>query len=219
MFPIDQTVSPICLNQQVVVLEEAPSGAGTVEKYIIVESESVLASLYAESVSGDLDIKIYTLGLSGQLSEPVLEFPTLTSPTADLLLRQAARTMRVIRVVATYTDSCEFNLTLRGIRAGTASVIIEGAATFEASQIDIDNSGPQVVVASSLDDRKGILVINNSVAGSATLYVGGTMAQAVTGTGTPIRPGGNLTVNLAAGAELYGVSDGTDIDVRISQIG
>jgi hypothetical protein len=210
--------SPILLDNQVEIVDEAPTTAGTIERYIAVNCESVLASLFVNSTSGDVDVTVFTLGSGTDISEPVIQFPTISSPTANILLRQPARIMGVVKVVVTHTDACEVSLILRGVRAGAASVTIEGASTFSASQKTITTSAEELI-PSSLYVRKGILITNNSVNGSATLYLGGTMAEATSTEGTPIRPGGNLTVNLAAGASLYSVSDGTDIDVRISQTG
>ena len=219
MININKTLSPIRLNDQTKIVDGSFVGSGTIEHYIVVESESILASLYAESVSGELEVKIFTIGKDGQETS-VIEFPTLTAPTSNLLLRQPARIMQVIRVEITHTDDCTFNLYLRGVRSGAASVKIEGSENWQVTRASVTATAA-ILISASLEDRSAILIENISdVSGSAgTIWVGETLAKASVGAGHPLRSGGNYSIDLQAGTEIYAVSDSGTVVVSIIESG
>jgi hypothetical protein len=212
-----RTSSPLTLGKELQVFDETVTAAGSKTETFSIDAESVLISLYIGATSGDVDVSAFTVGRDGQEVE-VITFPTISSPTSELLLRKAASALQRVKIVVSYTDACSFNIRARGVSAGAASVSIEGASNFKASQTDVTSTAG-VLIASSLEDRKGILIINNNVGSSEILYLGGTLAQSTTVIGTPVRPGGNVSVNLSAGASLFAVSDGSDIDVRIAETG
>lgn len=199
-------------GKEIQVMDVAVLGAGTTIQAFNIDAESVLLSLYVSSVTGDLNVTAYTTGLTGE-EVAIIEFPTVSAPTTELLLRKAASTLQKIRVVATYTGAVSFNLRARGVSAGAASVKVEGASGFRVSKKTV-NTTPAAIVPTSLNDRTSIHIIN--IDPSATLWVAETSGKATPTDGAPIYSnGGNLTVDLAAGSTVYGSVASGSIDVRI----
>lgn len=214
---VPKTAGPLTLGKEIQVMDITATEAGTQTAKFAIDAESVLFSLYVGTVSGDVNVTVYTYGLDGH-EVPIIEFPTVSAPTTELLLRKAASALQLIKVVVTYTDACTFNLRARGASAEAASFQILSANTFRASQKDVTTTAG-TLIAAALSDRNGVLITNNNVGGNEILYLGGSLLEATTGVGTPIRPGGNITLDIAAGAEIYAVADNGTIDVRISETG
>lgn len=215
---IDQTKSPLRLNDQVKIFDEVLVGSGTLEKYIRVESASIYSGLYVSSISGTLDIKIEALGNENQFTEPLINYENITAVTSTVVERQAARTFELVRITVTYTDDCEFNLHLRGIDAGEGSVRITGANVFNVEQMTIPTVST-VLIGATLSSRQGILISNENSSGN--LLVAETSAKVTTGTEVMvIRPnGGTLSIDLGPGQTLYARSVSGTVDVRIAQVG
>lgn len=211
------SLAPLSQGKEIRALKIDSPIAGQDSCEFILDSESVLVSLWCGSLSGTLDVKVYTKGTDNQ-EALIIDFPQLAAPTTELLLKKSAVAMQKCRVIATYSAAADFEIRLRGINAAIASTRIEGSNVFQASQINMTTT-PAVLLSASLDDRNGILIINNNVGGSEILYVGGTLAEATVANGTPVYPGGNITVNLGAGALLYARSSAGTVDVRIAQVG
>lgn len=197
------------------LISESPTQAGSKTESIGIDSDSVLVSLFVTSITGTIDVTVYTEVDTGQESE-IISFPQINSSTANLLIRKAALSMDRVRVEAVYTGACEYSVRVRGIGAGEASVKIQGQSNASASQSNVGTSA-QIVIPSTLDDRVGLVLKNNSASG--TLYIGFTMAEASLGNAYPLAPGESLGMDLAAGQAIYGLSSSGTIDVRILQAG
>lgn len=208
--------TPLDLGKELQIANESVTAAGSMEYEFSIDAESVLVSLFVNATGGDVDVQVFTEGASGNDVE-VITFPTISSPTSELLLRKAAAVLRKVRIRVTYTGTATFEIRARGVSAGAASVAIEGSANFAVSQTDITTTASTLIPA-SLTDRRGILVRNNST-GSQILYLAETLAKATTAVGYPIPNGGNITIDLQAGAEIYAVADAGSIDVRIVEVG
>lgn len=207
---------PLKEGKEIQIMDISTSASGQTTETFSIDAESVLISLYVGSVSGSIDVTVYTVGKDQQETE-IISFPTLSSPTSELLLRKAASALQSIKVVAVYTDECEFNIRARGVAAEGASVRIEGASTFQVTQKDVTTSASSLLAA-SLTDRNGIMIVNHS--SSSTIFVAETLAKATIGLGAPIYPnGGNLSVDLSAGSALYAVSASGTADIRIIETG
>lgn len=216
MAVIPKTAGPLTTGKEIQVANLSPTAAGTESVIFSIDAESVLLSLYVEAVSGDLDVKAYTVGADGQEVE-IISFPTISAPTNELLLRKAASALQRIRVEVTYTDACTFNLRARGVAAEGASVKIEGASSFQVTQVNITTTA-SALLSAGLTDRNGIMVVNTDP--SQTLYIAESLAKATAGLGAPVYPnGGNISLDLAAGGTLYAVSTAGTIDVRIVETG
>lgn len=195
------------------VIDETATTSGSKTVELGVDADTVIVSIFVTSVSGDLDVSVGTKGGEGEVE--VISFPTVSSPTADLLIRKAAAIMDRLVITATYTDAVDYEVRVRGVGTGESSVRILGANEATASQTDI--SGVDVLVPAALSDRAGLIVKNNNSTG--ILYVGFTASEATSGNGYPIGPGESLGMDVAAGQEVYAVASTGTIDVRLLEAG
>ena len=124
--------------------------------------------------------------------------------------------MSRIKIVATYTGDCTFEVRGRGISAGETSVKLLGATTAKASQQNI-TTAVVLLIPSSLADRGGMVVKNNNTSG--TLYLGFTAAEAILSNGYPIGPKESLGLDVSSGVAVYVRSDVGTVDVRLLEGG
>lgn len=216
---IKKLSTPLDLGKEIQVASTTVAAATSETYELSIDAEAVLISLFVNTTAGDVDVSVLTEGATGHDIE-VISFPTVSAPTTELLLRKSASVLRKIRVVVTTSDSATFEIRARGVSAGAASVTIEGSSNWQVTRSSVTASAA-VLIAASLQDRRGILVENISdVSGSAGLiWVAETLAKATAGDGHPIRSGGNIAVDLQGGAELYAVSDGGTVAVSIIEAG
>lgn len=198
------------------VISESPSSAGTTSREGSVQTDSLMATLWVDSVtSGTLDVSVYTLTDAGK-EVLLFSFPTITSPTGNLLLKKAGVTMQRFRVVATYTGSCSYEVYVRAIEGiGESSVRQLGAANLSTSSATV-TTVPGILIASSLSDRNGLTVRN--FAGGGILYVSESSSK-LTADAWPVSPGEVWSLDVAAGVTIYAVSSSGSIDVRIAESG
>lgn len=199
------------------LIAESTTEAGSTIKEGSIKSDSLLVSLWVDSVtSGDLSVAVYTLTDSGKETEVIL-FPTISSPTTELLLRKSAVALQRFRVVVTYSGVCTYEVYVRAIEgAGESSSKILGATNWKVSQATVGTSAA-VLIGAALTDRAGVVVKNWSA--TQTVYIAETLAKADTGTGYPLAPRDALAMDIAAGAEVYAVSDIAGADIRIAESG
>ena len=195
------------------IINESTTVAGIITEYFTVETDSVLISLYADVVSGTLDVSVYTLTDNGK-ELGVITFPQLTAPTSELLLKKAAVVMSRVKVVATYTGATTFEVRARGISTGETSVKIIGAATGKTSKETVTTS-TTILIPAALNDRSGLILKNFSTTG--TLYIGYTLIEATSLVGYPISPGESLGMDISSGVAVYAVASAGTIDVRIME--
>lgn len=207
---------PLHLGKTGLVMREAPASSGSKEVTFTTDAESILISLYASSVSGTLDVEVWTVGADGEELK-VITFPQLSSSTSELVLRKAAATLDNVRVRAAYSDAAEFDIRAKGIGTGDLSVQILGQSEARASQEDVGTAPPTLLIAASLTDRAGMIIKNFS--STETLYVGFTEAETTASNGYPLSPGESLGLDVASGQEVYGVSSSGTIDTRLMEAG
>lgn len=208
-------ISPIPQGKTHTLVSETTPGAGTTEKTFSTDADSLLASLYVTSVTGTLDVVLYTYTEDGKEVEAI-RFPQITGPTSELLIRKAAAIVSNMRLQVTYTGICKYEVRARGISAGETSVRISSPANATASSTTVTSS-PDLLIPISLTDRNGLCIRNWNTTG--VMYIGFTLAQATPANGYPVAPREQFAMDLEAGATLYAVSDGSDIDVRIIEAG
>lgn len=198
---------------------------GTCEDEVIVkefsiDSDSVQAALYVGAITGSVDVKFYTVTNDGELE--IIEFPTITAPLGEILLRKAAASMSKVKALITCTGSASINLVAKAINAGESSVVIEGADNWRAVGYTVGTT-PGVLISAALVDRRGLAIRNLNNSGQ--LYIAETLAK-VTGTITPaglpdafiLKAGESIQIDITAGSEIYAVGE-VDIDVRTLEVG
>lgn len=202
---------------QTQILNVAAPGAGTTSRDFSIQSDAVLLTLYAGSVSGTLDVSIYAVGTNGTVLSPALvSFATLSGPTPQLLIERSGVIPGALRVVAVYTGPTVFEVNARSVFAGTSDTKILGSANWEVSQVTVGTS-PVLLIPAALTDRQGLLVKNWST--SQTIYVGESAAKATLAIGYPLAPRDAIAMDVASGSQVYAISDAAGADARIVQAG
>jgi len=205
---------PLDTGKTITVLSKNEVTAGNDSQTFTIDSEAVLFSLYVTSITGTLTVTAWTQADTGKAIK-VLDFPVISGPTTDLLLRKIADVMSIVRVDVSWTGACQFELRARGVSGGTTSVRLAGAVNAKASQINCPASETALIPV-SLTDRAGLIIKNNTP--SSTLWVGFEVGESVSGNGWPLAYGESIGVDLQAGQAVYGTGS-TTIDVRILQAG
>jgi hypothetical protein len=204
-------------GNQYVYLKESPQAAGQVAKPGSTQSDALLVTLFVNSIDSGVDLSVSVYATTDAGKEALLiSFPTITSPSTNLLLRKSAVTTQNFVVRASYTGVCDFEVYVRAIEsAGESSVKILGPSNWKTSK-QIVTTTPVAIAPVALTDRNGFIIRNTSTAG--ILYVSEDTAK-IPGQAFPVYPGESFSADLAAGAALYGAADSGTIDVRISESG
>ena len=199
------------------VIKEVTVGAGQTTKEGSIQSDSLLVSLWVDSVtSGDLTLTVVTLTGEGKESDEIISFPTVSAGTLKLLLKKAAISLQRFKVIVNYTGVCEYEVYVRAVEgSGEASVRIIGPAELVTSA-EIVTVTPGVLLAPSLTDRQGLIIKNFQ--GTGILYVSEDQAK-LPDQAWPITPGETFFLDVASGVTLYAVSSSGDLDVRIAEAG
>lgn len=205
---------------QLSVLRRDVSTAGSADVVFDVQSDSLLTTLFAEVLVGTLDVGVYAITQGGpDDSMPAHEvllysFPTISAPSTDLLIQTAAATTAKVRIKATWTGACKFDVQARAINGGTSKSIAVTATTIEMEQKTINTGPAQVLVAASVVNSVGFLVKNWSSNG-AVVYVAETPAKATSALGFPLAPGDSFDVSVKAGQTYYATASINGADLRI----
>lgn len=205
---------------QLSVLRREETTAGNADITFDVQSDSLLTTLFAEVLVGTLDVSVYAITQGGPADSSVAHevllysFPQVSAPTTDLLIQTAAATTARVRVKATWTGACKFDVQARAINGGTSKTQVITANEVFVDQITI-NSGPaQVLIPPSLVDNIGFQMRNWSSNG-AIVYVAEDQAKATAALGWPCGPGDVLSISVKGGQTWYASADKDGADIRI----
>lgn len=110
--------SPLPVGKTFPVLSNSPSGAGEDTHQFGVDADGVLISVVVLSVTGSVNVVVDTLGKEDERN--VITFPSISSPTAEPVIRTAVNILSTIRVTVSYTGSCAYEIRARGISRGGA---------------------------------------------------------------------------------------------------
>lgn len=195
---------------------ETTVGSGVTVREGSTLTDAILVGLWVDSVSsGDLNVVLTTLTQDGE-EDAVITFPAVSAGTTNLLLRKSATILQRFKIIATYTGICQYKVYVRAISgSGESSTRIIGSASLTTDQVSI-NTTPSVLIASSLEDRTGLVIKNWSVGGN--LFVSEDISK-LPARGYPLAPKDALALDIAAGVTIYAVSDSGTLDIRFGQAG
>lgn len=203
---------------QTQVLKVSTLEAGNSYKDFAIQSDAVLLTLYVKQITGTLQVSLVALNSDNSVLSPaLLEFPEVLAPTTNLLIERTGVIPATLRVVATYTGSCIFEVNARAVSAGTSDTKILSASSWQVSQVTV-NTTPVLLIPSAILDRRGFIIRNHS-SSSQILYIAQDAVTATVGTGFPVPPGETFSVDVASGAEVYGVASEDNADIRYAQAG
>jgi len=217
MTTISGGTSPLPQGKTIRVAREVFTTAKTQSYTLSTDADAILVSLYVETVSGDLDVALYTQTEEGK-DLLITQFPTVSAPTANLLLKKGATIINQIRVEVTTTAAATFELYARGVGTGESSVRILGPSVARASQTTIP-AVATLIIPASLTDRSGLVIKNNNPLGGAIMYIGFTALEATAVSGYPISAGESLGMDLSSGVTVYGISASGTTDIRLLEAG
>lgn len=197
------------------ILRESPQAAGSISREGSIQSDSLLATLWVDSVtSGALTVSVYTLTDNGK-EVLLFSFPAISAGTTDLLLKKSGVSMQRFRVQATYTGACSYEVYVRAIEgAGESSVRVIGSASLLTSAETVTTT-PGILIPAALTDRNGLTMKNT---GNAVMYVSESLAK-LPSEAWPVGPGEVWSLDVGAGVSIYAVAASGSLDVRIAESG
>lgn len=208
-------ISSVPVGKTATIIKEVTQAAGQTNRTFSTDADAILFSLFVTTLSGTLDVSIYTFSEDGK-ELLVATFPQILASTSALVLKKATDYLSNLEVRVTYTGAAEYEVRARGLNSGESSVKISGADSAQTSTAVVTNV-TGVLIPTSLADRNGLCLRN--WAGGATMFIGFTPLEATVSDGYPIAFREQFAMDLAAGVTLYAVSDGGNIDVRIIEGG
>lgn len=198
------------------VMDVEATSAGTTTHSFTLETDTVLLSLFAESVSGTLDVVARAEDGKGNTVD-IITFPQLTGPTTDILIRKAGLALANVVLEATYSDSADFHVVAKAIDGADTTVSISGAAATQFTKKDVTTT-PAALLSASLADRDGIVIKNYT--GGGVVFIGDSVGTATdAGGGYPLITGEALAIDLAAGEAIFASSSAGTVDVRVIESG
>lgn len=200
---------------QDLVIQETTIGAGTTSKTGIIQSDALIATLWASTISGTLTVTLYTLTDTGREVE-LFSFPVVSAPSTTLLLRKSGVSMQQFRVKAVYTGVCSYEIYVRAVNtAGESSVRVIGDDTMSTSAATCTTT-PAVLLAATLTDRNSLVLKNWNDDG--IVYISEDISK-LPDDAWPLSPGEALTIDVRAGVTLYAQASAGTLDVRIIEAG
>jgi hypothetical protein len=214
MADLETILGPVDQGRTILAIDEVWAGPDTKSTTVLITSDSVLVSVWVETITGGtLSVVCSTVTQEGREFE-IINFPPVAAHTTQLLLRKASLALSKIKVTATTTGSCTFQVHVKGINIGETTTKIAGSAAAVAIPY-IATSTPAILIPATLQDRAAVQILNNGPSG--TLYIGFDASQATVGNGYPVGVGGYWSGDLAAGGLIYASTSGPAIDVRTIQ--
>lgn len=216
-----QVIGKLNHGVQLPVISADVSQAETFDVAFDVQSDSILVTVFAETNAGDLNVEVFAFTEGGprkpgiQTQEAsIIQFPTITGPTTNLLLETAAATTSKVRVKASCTAAAKFYVTARAINGGTSTTRVVTAGAAITDQKIVDAGIPQLIIPPTLITGIGFILKNWSQAGQV-IYISEQSAKANPTVGYPISPGGNVAVSVKGGQAWYASASADGADLRI----
>lgn len=202
---------------QELLIREATIAPGTTSEEGVIQTDALLATLFVNSVtSGTLTVSVYALTDVGK-ELLLFTFPTIVAPSTELVMKKSGVTLARFVVRATYTGICDYEIYIRAINnTGESSTRILGSNNWRVDQQDVTPVAA-ALISVALTDRNGVLVKNWS--STSTVYLAETLVKATVADGYPLAPKDALSMDIAAGNEVYAVTDVGTADVRIAESG
>lgn len=211
-------VGNLNVGQEAQALNINTSEAGFAYADFAIQSDALLVTLIATSVSSSLDVSVVAIDQeSGLESEEIIAFPLITGPAGNLLVRRSGTAPATLRLKAVVgSGGAQFRIKVRAVNAGTSDTKILGADSVAATQATAGTS-PTILIAASLLDRAGLVIKNWSI--TQTVYIGETAIKADPAIGYPLAPRDALAMDVSAGVSIWIISDAPGADIRILQAG
>jgi len=208
---VSQRLATVNAGKTVVLFDGTLAGSGVESVDFVLHADTLLLSVFVRSVSGNVTVSCSTFTLPGEATT-VIDFPTVSAPTTELLLKKAAVALANCQLSINHTAACELQVVAKGLTAGELNARILAANTATAYSVSVTNTAA-VLIPAVLTDRSGLVIKNTS---TANVYIGFTLAEASPTSGWLLTQGESLSIDLAAGQAVFAVrgTPGTS-DIRI----
>jgi hypothetical protein len=108
--------TPLDHGKELQLAKESITSANTCTYAFSLDAEAALLSIFVSATTGDVNVQVFTEGSDGTIAN-LYTFPTISSPTSELILKQIVPPLRKLRVKVTCTDTATFELRARGVSA------------------------------------------------------------------------------------------------------
>jgi hypothetical protein len=95
------------------VVDETLTGGGTLTKTFTINSDTVVFGLYIRSINGSVGVKVFTSDGVDSERRLVLDMGVRNLPTREYIIERSQLCLGMIRVVITYTNTCNLRLTAK----------------------------------------------------------------------------------------------------------
>lgn len=189
------------------------TGSGTHVVNFTLDADEVLLAVLIRATSGDIDITADTYQLDTNVTQTVITFDTISTPSVDLAIQRSSDALANMRLIINHTDDCDLQVAAKGVGVTVPNnIVVPNAA--RASQLTVGTSA-QLISIAPLQGVKGAVLKNNNTEG--ILYLGYSLAEATVGNGFPLGPGESLSIVADNTPTLYGI--GTQpIDLRAIEL-
>jgi hypothetical protein len=198
----------------ITAIKEAKSGPGVTNKIVAISAEGALISLFVNSLSGSLNITVYTLTEDGK-RQKLFDFPQVNTSTPELVIKTISPTLNLIEIVCTYNGPCDYEVHVRGITSGQVSSRLLSPSTLSAKQV-VMGTLPSVLIPATTETRSAVIIRNTS---AGVLYLGGTLSEATLATGFPVASGESIVIDIAGGQAVYAIGTVVGMDIRYMEAG
>jgi hypothetical protein len=198
----------------ITAIQEVKTGPGVTSKIVAISAEGALISLFVNSLSGSLNITVYTLTEDGK-RQKLFDFPQVNTATPELVIKTISPTLNLIEIVCTYNGPCDYEVHVRGITSGQVSSRLLSPTTLSAKKVT-QGTLPAVLIPATTETRSAVIIRNAS---AGVLYLGGTLAEATLATGFPVASGESIVIDIAGGQAVYAVGTVVGMDIRYMEAG
>jgi hypothetical protein len=134
--------APIILQgKSVKIASETTTGSGTSTYTTTTESDGVVLSLWVSSISGTLDVSVYTQ-MDDEKDLLIDTFTQVVAPTTRLITQKIVNITNQLKVVLTYSGAVTYEMQARGVSSTTISAEADNG-TYQAIQAG-ENGGLKI---------------------------------------------------------------------------
>ncbi len=131
------------------LVNTSASAAGVTTKDFVVQSDSVLVSVWVSSITGSLTVEL--LDVLDETQESVaLSLPPFVAPSTAVFSQQSGTVTSNVRIRATYTGACDFQVHVRAV-GPVSSGSISGSVSITGGTIDTITNPVTVTGTVSID--------------------------------------------------------------------
>lgn len=132
------------------LVNTSASAAGVTTKDFVVQSDSVLVSVWVSSITGSLTVELLDV-LDEDKESVALSLPPFVAPSTAVFSQQSGTVTSNVRIKATYTGACDFQVYVRAV-GPVSSGSISGSVSITGGTIDTITN-PVTVIPDSIVDR------------------------------------------------------------------